>query len=97
MAYLIAPAAEASRYWNRREQLGRCRIVEGGHEATVALFGSDAHMNESISEIKRLLGEVAEHLRAGTSANARRAVAKPERIAATASTLARTVKTRSSG
>jgi hypothetical protein len=51
-------------------------------------------MNESISEIQRLLGEVAEHLRAGTSADTRRAVAKPERITAPASTLARTVKTR---
>ena len=78
---------------NRREQLGKCRIVEGGHEATLALFGSDAHMNESIKEIQRLLGEIAEHLRAGTSADTRRAVAKLERITALASTLALTVKT----
>jgi hypothetical protein len=81
MAYLIAPAARARcPYCNRREQLCRCRIVEGGHEATVALFGSDAHMNKSISEIQRLLGEVAEHLRVGTSADKRRAVAKLDRI-----------------
>jgi len=51
------------------------------------------HMNESISEIKRLLGEAAEHLRAGSSADTRKAVAKRERIAALASTLALTVKT----
>jgi len=49
-------------------------------------------MNESISEIQRLLGEVADHLRAGTPADARKAVAKLERIAALASTLALTVK-----
>jgi hypothetical protein len=55
-------------------------MVEGGHEATVALFGSDAYMNKSISEIQRLLGEVAEHLRVGTSADKRRAVAKLDRI-----------------
>jgi hypothetical protein len=29
-------------------QLGGCRIVEGGHEANIALFASDAHTNESI-------------------------------------------------
>jgi hypothetical protein len=51
------------------------------------------HMNDSISEIQRLIGEVAEHLRAGTSADMRKAVAKLERIAALASTLALTVKT----
>jgi hypothetical protein len=50
-------------------------------------------MNDSISEIQRLIGEVAEHLRAGTSADMRKAVAKLERIAALASTLALTVKT----
>jgi len=51
------------------------------------------HMNDSISEIQRVIGEVAEHLRAGTSADTRKAVAKLERIAALASTLALTVKT----
>ena len=50
-------------------------------------------MDDSISEIQRLIGEVAEHLRAGTSADTRKAVAKLERIAALASTLALTVKT----
>jgi hypothetical protein len=50
-------------------------------------------MNESISEIQRLLGEVAEDLRTGTSADTRKAVAKVERIAALASTLALTIKT----
>ena len=49
-------------------------------------------MNESISEIQRLLGEVAEHLRTGTAADTRKAVAKLERIASLASTLALTVK-----
>jgi len=50
-------------------------------------------MNESISEIPRLLQEVADHLRTGTPADARKAAAKLERIAALASTLALTVKT----
>ena len=50
-------------------------------------------MNESISEIQRLLREFAEHLRMGTLADARMAVAKLERIAALASTLTLTVKT----
>jgi len=36
-------------------------------------------MNESISEIQRLLGEVAEHLKTGTAADTRKAVAKLER------------------
>ena len=49
-------------------------------------------MNESISEIKRLLGQVAEHLKTGTPADTRKAAAKLERIAALASTLALTVK-----
>ena len=49
-------------------------------------------MNESISEIQRLLREAAEHLKTGTPADTRRAAAKLERIAALASTLALTVK-----
>jgi hypothetical protein len=49
-------------------------------------------MNEGIKEIQRLLHEIAEHLKAGTTADTRKAVAKLERIAALASTLALTVK-----
>ena len=49
-------------------------------------------MIESISEIKRLLHEVAEHLKTGALADTRKAAAKLERIAALASTLALTVK-----
>jgi hypothetical protein len=70
-----------------REQLGGRHVVEGEHVLEVA-----AHMNDSIKEIERLLREVADHLRAGTPADARKAVAKLERIAALASTLALTVK-----
>src|SRR5262245_11671162 len=66
----IASAAWAKcRYRNRREQLCRCRIVEGGHEATIALFGN---VYDSISEIQPLIGEVAEHLRTGTSTDTRK-------------------------
>jgi hypothetical protein len=49
-------------------------------------------MNETIIEIKRLLQEVAEHLKAGTTADTRKAVAKLEQIAAQASTLALTIQ-----
>jgi hypothetical protein len=47
-------------------------------------------MNESISEIQRLLQEVADHLKSGTQTDTRKAVAKLERIAALASTFALT-------
>jgi len=50
-------------------------------------------MIESISEIKRLLHEVAEHLKTGAPADTRKATAKLKRIAALASTLALTVET----
>jgi hypothetical protein len=50
-------------------------------------------MIESISEIKRLLHEVTEHLKTGASADTRKAAAKLKRIAALASTLALTVET----
>ena len=50
-------------------------------------------MNESINEIQRLLREAADHLKTGTPTDTRKAVAKLERIAAVASTLALTVKT----
>jgi hypothetical protein len=49
-------------------------------------------MNESISEIHRLLQEIAGHLKAGTTTDMRKAVAKLERIATLASTLALTIK-----
>jgi hypothetical protein len=45
-------------------------------------------MNESISEIQRLLQEIVGHLKSGTKADTRKVVAKLERIAALASTLA---------
>jgi DNA-binding NarL/FixJ family response regulator len=41
-------------------------------------------MNESISEIRRLLQEIVEHLSSGSKADARKAVTKLERIAALA-------------
>ena len=50
-------------------------------------------MNESISEIKQLLNEIVGHLKAGTTADARKAVAKLGRIAGLASTLALTLRT----
>ncbi len=49
-------------------------------------------MNESISEIKRLLHEIVELLKTGTAADTRKAVAKLERIAGLASTLALTIQ-----
>lgn len=45
-------------------------------------------MNESISEIQRLLQEIADHLKCGTKTDTRKAVTKLERIATLASTLA---------
>jgi hypothetical protein len=50
-------------------------------------------MNESISEIQQLLQEIAGHVEAGTATATRKAVAKLERIAALASTLALTLQT----
>ena len=49
-------------------------------------------MKEGINEIRRLLHEIAEHLKAGTTVNSRKAIAKLERIVALASTLTLTVK-----
>jgi hypothetical protein len=51
-----------------------------------------AHINESISEIQRLLQEIVGDLKAGTMAGTRKAIAKLERIAALASTLALTIQ-----
>ena len=45
-------------------------------------------MNESISEIQRLLKEVIGHVQADTKADKRKAAAKLERMVALASTLA---------
>jgi hypothetical protein len=49
-------------------------------------------MNESIIEMQRLLKEVVGHLQADTKADKRKAVAKLERIAALASTVALMLK-----
>jgi len=49
-------------------------------------------MNESISEIHRLLQEIVGHLKVGTTTDMRKAVAKLERIATLAATLALTIK-----
>jgi hypothetical protein len=49
-------------------------------------------MNESIGQIQQLLQEIAGHLKSGTKADTRKAVAKLERIAALASTLAFTIQ-----
>ena len=50
-------------------------------------------MNEGISEIQKLLQEIVGLLKAGTTTDTRKAVAKLERIAAVASTLALTIQT----
>jgi hypothetical protein len=55
---------------------------------------NEAHMNESISEIKRLLQKIAGHLKSGTKTDARKAVAKVERIAALGSTWVLTIQAR---
>ena len=49
-------------------------------------------MNESIIEMQRLLKEVVGHLKAGTTTDTRKAVAKLQRIAGLASTLAFTIQ-----
>jgi hypothetical protein len=49
-------------------------------------------VNESINEIQKLLREIAEHLSANTKMDARKAVAKLQRIAALASTSALTIQ-----
>jgi hypothetical protein len=49
-------------------------------------------MEEGIGEIQRLLHEIAAHLKGGTATDTREAVAKLERIAALASTLALTLQ-----
>jgi hypothetical protein len=51
-----------------------------------------AHVEEDISEIQRLLQEIAAHVKGGTATDTRKAVAKLERIAALASTLALTLQ-----
>jgi hypothetical protein len=53
----------------------------------------EAHMNESIVEMERLLKEVTSHLQAGTNADKRKAAAKLERMGSLASTLALMLKT----
>ena len=58
-----------------------------------AITGRDEFCHQTFAVSQRLIGEVAEHLRAGTSTDTRKAVAKLERIAELASTLALTVKT----
>jgi hypothetical protein len=54
--------------------------------------GVRGHMNESISEIQRLLKEVISHVQADTKADKRKAAAKLERIASLASTAAQMLK-----
>jgi hypothetical protein len=49
-------------------------------------------MNESISEIQRLLKEVVSHLQADTKPDKRKAAVKLERIASLASTSAQMLK-----
>ena len=48
-------------------------------------FVDEAHVNESIVEMQRLLKEVVSHLQADTKADKRKAAAKLERIASLAS------------
>jgi hypothetical protein len=52
----------------------------------------DERMTESIGEIQRLLQEIIAHLSSGTKTDARKAVAKLERVAALASTAALTIQ-----
>jgi hypothetical protein len=54
--------------------------------------GGKEHMNESLSEIQRLLRETADHLNSGTKNDSRKAVMKLQRIAALASTMAFTIQ-----
>jgi hypothetical protein len=54
---------------------------------------NEAHMNESISKIQRLLKEIAGHLKSGTKTDARKPVVKLER-ASVASTRALTIQAR---
>jgi hypothetical protein len=49
-------------------------------------------MNESFSEIQRLLQEVSEHLKASTKTDTPKAVTKLQRFAALSSTLAFTIQ-----
>jgi hypothetical protein len=51
-------------------------------------------MNENMSEMQQLLQEIAGHLNSGTKPDARKAVAKLQRIAALASTSALTIQVR---
>jgi hypothetical protein len=51
-------------------------------------------MNENLREMQQLLEEVAAHLSSGTKVDARKAVAKLQRIAALASTSALTIQVR---
>ena len=51
-------------------------------------------MNESMSEIQRLLPEIVAHLSAGTKPDARKAASKLQRIAALATTSALMIQTR---
>ena len=52
----------------------------------------DARMTESINEIQRLLQEIVAHLSSSSKTDARKAVAKLERIAVLASTAALTIQ-----
>jgi len=49
-------------------------------------------MTESIGEMHRLLQQIVDHLKAGTPTEMRKAVAKLDRIATLASTLALTIQ-----
>ncbi len=51
-------------------------------------------MNESMSEMQRLLQEIAEHLSSGTKIDARKAVTKFQRIADLAATAALSIQMR---
>jgi hypothetical protein len=63
------------------------------HAALTQLLSElTANVDEGIKEIQQLLHEIAEHLKAGTTADTRKAVAKLEWIAALALTMALTAK-----
>lgn len=77
---------------DREKSRARCALQVASGEPPGP--GAKTNMNESISEIQRLLQEIADHLKSGTQTDTRKAVAKLERIAALASTFALTIRAR---
>ena len=68
----------------------RLAATEHGHLPPIGV--EEAHMNESIVEMQRLLKEIVSHLQADTKPDKRMAAAKLERMASLASTSAQMLK-----